>query len=134
MEVLDRLLELPLWQVPGDSYTLAMIENYIFQHLPVASGEAQSEDRGYILLDYNWQEHLGDFSFNSKDFPQLTALQQTVRRSGRKLALTINPFVSVESKHFKEGVNKKLFVMERNSTNDRFIPALTWFKAGFDHS
>ena len=26
------------------------------------------------------------------------------------------------------GVRDKLFVMERNSTSDKFIPALTWFK------
>ena len=36
--------------------------------------------------------------------------------------------ISVESSNFKQGVQEKLFVMERNSTLEKFIPALTWFR------
>ena len=133
MEVLDDLLEVPLWEVPGsqgegESYTLPVIENYISRYLQrnIAS---EQKVRGYILLDHHWQRHMGDFSFNTQHFHNLSGLQDTVRKAGRRLAITINPFVSVESDHFREGVNKKLFVMERNSTKEKFIPALSWFKA-----
>ena len=71
---------------------------------------------------------MGDLSFNQQHFPDVSALISAVKAAGLKLAITINPFVSVESKHFKFGVKEKLFVMERNSTKDKFIPALTWFK------
>merc|ERR1712142_10660 len=133
MEVLERLLQLPLWQVPGagegNSYTPQIIENYLVGLIGRGSGKPVSNiERGYLLLDYHWQENMGDFSFNRNKFPDLKMVQDTVRGAGLRLALTINPFVSVESKTFKEGVKEGLFVMERNSSSEKNIPALTWFK------
>ena len=130
MKVLADLLSLPLWEVPvagsqqkGESYTLTRIKNYIARY-----ELNNSLEQGYLLLDYHWQHHMGDLTFHRENFPQLSLLRHTVSWAKRKLAITINPFVSVESEHFQEGVQKKLFVMERNSTRDKFIPALTWFK------
>ena len=132
MKVLDDLLSLPLWEVAlagtnqeGQSYSMAVIENYIARY---ELNSSLSLEQGYLLLDYHWQHHMGDFTFHRENFPQLSLLRHTVSWAKRKLAITINPFVSVESEHFREGVQKKLFVMERNSTRDKFIPALTWFK------
>eukprot|EP00092_Neocalanus_flemingeri_P006045 GFUD01006514.1.p1 GENE.GFUD01006514.1~~GFUD01006514.1.p1 ORF type:complete len:810 (-),score=153.12 GFUD01006514.1:109-2538(-) len=133
MEVLERLLRLPLWQVPGVgegmSYTTDIIESYLIGLIGRGNGKPVSKiERGYLLLDYHWQENMGDFSFNKKNFPDLRMAQDIVRGAGLRLALTINPFVSVESRNFKEGVKKGLFVMERNSSSEKNIPALTWFK------
>ena len=135
--VLKDLLQLPLWQVSGvegegQSYTMDMIQKYILSLLG-RSGSSwppnQSKiDRGYLLLDYHWQQNMGDFSFNKNNFPSLSQIKSAVKVAGLKLVITINPFVSVESKHFKDCVKNKLFVMERNSVKDKFIPALTWFK------
>ena len=131
MKVLADLLSLPLWEVAvegegeRESYTLPMIKNYIARY---ELNSSLSLEQGYLLLDYHWQQHMGDFTFHRENFPQLSLLRHTVSWEKRKLAITINPFVSVESEHFKEGVQRKLFVMERNSTRDKFIPALTWFK------
>lgn len=129
MKVLADLLSLPLWEVPvagsqeeGESYTLERIKNYIARY-----EVNNSLEQGYLLLDYHWQHHMGDLTFHRENFPQLSLLRHTVSWAKRKLAITINPFVSVESEHFREGVEKKLFVMERNSTREKFIPALTWF-------
>ena len=61
-------------------------------------------------------------------YKNLTHLKSLISGAGLKLALTINPFVSVESSHFQEGVKEGLFVMERNTTMNRNIPALTRFK------
>jgi len=136
-EVLRNLLQLPLWQVPGvvgegESYTLDMIQEYIWSlygrtrdNAPTTSSVVE---RGFLLLDYHWQKNMGDLSFNKLNFPKIDQLKSAARDGGLKLAITINPFVSVESKEFKYGVKEKLFVMERNSTKDKFIPALTWFK------
>ena len=46
---------------------------------------------------------MGDLSFNKASFPSLSQLQEAVSEAGLKLALTINPFVSVESENFREG-------------------------------
>ena len=132
--MLADLLSLPLWEVPGpgtrqegegESYTLAGIKDYMARY---DLNSSTSLEQGYLLLDYHWQHHMGDFTFSRENFPQLSLLRHTVSWAQRKLAITINPFVSVESEHFQEGVQRKLFVMERNSTRDKFIPALTWFK------
>ena len=133
MEVLERLLQLPLWQVPGagegNSYTPEIIEDYLIGLIGRGNGKPVSKiERGYLLLDYHWQENMGDFFFNKKKFPDLKMVQDIVRGAGLRLALTINPFVSVDSKTFKEGVKEGLFVMERNSSSEKNIPALTWFK------
>ena len=136
MDVLKQLLARPLWQVPGmvgegDSYSLDMVRDYVMR-LSGRSRDsvvtATQEHRGYLLLDYHWQTHMGDLAFNTDTLPDIGQLKTIVLAAGLKLALTINPFVSVESKHFKYGVRERLFVMERNSTTDKFIPALTWFK------
>ena len=46
---------------------------------------------------------MGDLSFNEASFPSLSQLQAAVAEAGLRLALTINPFVSVESENFREG-------------------------------
>jgi len=133
MEVLQRLLHLPLWQVPGAgegmSYTPQIIKDYLVGLIGRGKTRPNSNiQRGYLLLDYHWQKNMGDFSFNKEKFSNIQAVQNLVRDSGLRLALTINPFVSVDSENFKEGVKEGLFVMERNSSKEKNIPALTWFK------
>ena len=71
---------------------------------------------------------MGDFTFSKYQFSKLRQAQDAVREAGLKLALTISPFVSVDSANFRHGVMEGLFVMERNSTSPRGTPALTWFK------
>ena len=112
MKVLDDLLSLPLWEVAlagtnqeGQSYSMAVIENYIARY---ELNSSRSLEQGYLLLDYHWQQHMGDFTFHRENFPQLSLLRHTVSWAKRKLAITINPFVSVESEHFKEGVQRVL--------------------------
>ena len=129
MLVLKQLLRLPLWQVPGPEagagYSLASIQAYIWslsgRSQPPASAPA-SVERGYLVLDYHWQvwtylltvyistiifitwqARMGDLSFNEASFPSLSQLQEAVSEAGLRLALTINPFVSVESENFREG-------------------------------
>lgn len=129
--MLDQLIKLPVWQVPslavGEMYTPGRIEAYL-RGLLGDGARAFRGERGLVLLDHHWQEHMGDFTFSSTHFPALRQAQDKVREAGLRLALTLNPFVSVDSPNFKEGVMEGLFVMERNSTSPRGTPALTWFK------
>jgi len=132
LQELYHLIQLPLWQVPipedGEGYSISSIEHYVQDLLGRKQVIPSTAERGYLLLDHHWQEHMGDFKFSKSSFQNLTHLTSLLKDAGLKLALTINPFVSVESPHFKEGVKKGLFVMERNTTQDKNIPALTWFK------
>jgi len=130
INMLDSLIQLPIWQVPSLSpeeiYTPERIEGYLDSLL----GERRRGrgQRGLILLDHHWQQNMGDFTFSRSHFSKLRQAQDAVREAGLKLALTISPFVSVDSPNFRQGVMEGLFVMERNSTSPRGTPALTWFK------
>ena len=59
-----------------------------------------------MLLDQQWQQHIGDLSFGDHiQGENLAKLKQMV-------ALTVNPFVSTDSSSFKMGVEKDLFAQE----------------------
>lgn len=130
IKLLDDLLQLPLWEVPvlgmDQTYTPDGIDSYVKNLL--GSGTVGRVDRGYLLLDYHWQKNMGDFHFSPNHFPHVKEVSDKVKEAGLKLALTISPFISVESTSFKEGVTKGLFVMERNSSSPHGTPALTWFQ------
>ncbi len=145
VQELKRLLELPLWQVPAlppnqTTYTLPTIAAYIESVVgrvaastipPPGDGGASGGarvDRGYLLLSHHWQARMGDLALTE----ELVGAERLASEAGLTLVLTLNPFVSTDSVSFKEGVQRGLFVMERNSSSQaRPIPALTWFKVFF---
>ena len=98
MTVLQQLLQRPLWQVPGvagegDSYSLESIRDYVRGLSGRSSSSPVSDHRGYLLLDYHWQTHIGDLSFNTDSLPDINQLKSLASSAGLKLAITINPFV-----------------------------------------
>ena len=125
LETLKHLLKKPIWQVPTENMlTHDIVERYIEQVVGRSRG-GSGIDRGYLLLDYQWQQHMGDFQFNPQKFTDLKLTLDIIKKTGFKLVLTINPYVSTESNNFGVGVRENLFVNERNS--DKHVPALTWF-------
>ncbi len=38
-----------------------------------------STDRGYLMLDYHWQRHMGDLHFNKDAFPDINETLKLVR-------------------------------------------------------
>lgn len=48
------------------------------------------------------------------------------RNAGLRLVLSVSPFVSTESRRFREATEAGILVTERNTSSN--IPALTWFK------
>ncbi|CAB4059217.1 unnamed protein product [Lepeophtheirus salmonis] len=101
-----------------------LLEKYIEEVLGRRKFQ-NDNDRGYLLLDHRWQKYMGDFEFNNKAFPDIKKTLQIIKDSGFQLVLTVNPYVSTESKNFRVGVQKEIFVKERNSPKN--VPALTWF-------
>ena len=95
-----------------------------------AGGPGSPVERGLLLVDHGWQANMGDLAFPGGG-AGLRELRQLTDSAGLRLALTINPFVSVESASFQHCVQHGLLVMERNSSSGRNIPALTWFKVQY---
>lgn len=75
---------------------------------------------GHILLPPSWQGRPGDLDFDTDYFPDPTAMVQAIKSKGFHLALTIHPFVSVETSYFNTGTQEGLWVRQKNSP----LPAL----------
>ncbi|KAJ2949760.1 hypothetical protein O0L34_g15691 [Tuta absoluta] len=134
----------PLWDglKPGDILTLeSLISEPVWQIAPKFKHELQAETiskytedvinlgflkQGHVLINEFWQSEIGDLEVDETRFQTLKETIDKLHRRGFKVALTVQPFISTESKNFAESVQKRLLVSERNSDNR--IPALTRFK------
>lgn len=135
----------PLWDglKPADMMTLeSLISEPVWQIAPRFKHELQAETiskytedvinlgflkQGHVLVNEFWQNEIGDLSVDSTRFETLNETVYKLHRRGFKVAFTVQPFISTESKNFAECVQKRLLISERNS--DRRIPALTRFKS-----
>ncbi|XP_075979461.1 myogenesis-regulating glycosidase isoform X1 [Anticarsia gemmatalis] len=135
----------PLWDglKPTDMQTLeSLISEPVWQIAPRFKHELQAETiskytedvinlgflkQGHVLINEHWQNEIGDLSVDTTRFETLNTTVDKLHRRGFKVAFTIQPFISTESKNFAECVQKRLLISERNS--DRRIPALTRFKS-----
>ncbi|OWR45565.1 hypothetical protein KGM_205602 [Danaus plexippus plexippus] len=135
----------PLWDglKPGDIKTLdSLISEPVWQIAPRFKHELQDETiakytedvislgflkQGHVLINEFWQNEIGDLTVDTSRFATLNVTVNKLHRRGFKVAFTIQPFISTESKNFAETVQKRLLISERNS--DRRIPALTRFKS-----
>ncbi|CAH2087317.1 unnamed protein product [Euphydryas editha] len=134
----------PLWDglKPADMQTLdSLISEPVWQIAPRFKHELQDETiskytedvinlgflkQGHVLINEFWQNEIGDLTVDTSRFATLNTTVDKLHRRGFKVAFTIQPFISTESKNFAETVQKRLLISERNS--DRRIPALTRFK------
>lgn len=135
----------PLWDglKPADMQTLeSLITEPVWQIAPRFKDELQAETiskytedvinlgflkQGHVLINEHWQNEVGDLEVDKSRFETLNDTVDKLHRRGFKVAFTIQPFISTESKNFAESVQKRLLISERNS--DRRIPALTRFKS-----
>ncbi|KAK3864537.1 hypothetical protein Pcinc_029805 [Petrolisthes cinctipes] len=78
---------------------------------------------GHILLPPSWQARPGDLVFDAEYFPDPIAMVQKIKLQGFRLALTIHPFVSVETPYFNTGTQEGLWVRQKNSP----LPALAQY-------
>ncbi|XP_061720151.1 myogenesis-regulating glycosidase isoform X1 [Cydia pomonella] len=135
----------PLWDglKPADMLTLeSLITEPVWQIAPRFKHELQAETiskytedvinlgflkQGHVLINEFWQNEIGDLTVDTSRFETLNITVDKLHRRGFKVAFTIQPFISTESKNFAECVQKRLLVSERES--DRRIPALTRFKS-----
>lgn len=125
MQSLESLISEPVWQIAPR-----------FKHeLDVETISRYTEDvidlgflkQGHVLINEFWQNEIGDFEVDKERFGTLNETVDKLHRRGFKVAFTVQPFISTESKNFAELVQKRLLITERHS--DKRIPALTRFKS-----
>ncbi|KAH8367877.1 hypothetical protein KR084_003849 [Drosophila pseudotakahashii] len=123
MEVLNSLLEEPVWRIPHAETPESLNESSICDY----SESAIAMGLGHIVINEFWQENIGDFTVDKARFPTLKDTIRVLDRRGFKVVLTIQPFISTDSANFKDAVKRKLLIYERHS--ERSIPALTRYKS-----
>lgn len=68
---------------------------------------------GILMIDDNWQEDYGNWSFNQMRFPSPKVMVDSLRDMGFKVMLWTCPFVSPDSSTFRELQRKGLLVRDR---------------------
>lgn len=79
---------------------------------------------GVLMIDDNWTNYYGEFEFDKAKFPDPTATIRTLHQKGFKVMLWICPFISADSKAYRELLAKKYLLMD--SEGDQ---AITWTSA-----
>ncbi|CAO1409357.1 unnamed protein product [Diamesa serratosioi] len=121
INIIHTMLEEPVWQMEKHNLTSVGITNYTENVIALGFFRL-----GHVLINENWQQKPGDFELDQERFSGLEDTINMLHRRGFKISLTVQPFVSTESKTFAELVEKKLLIFERST--ERSIPALTQFK------
>jgi len=62
------------------------------------------------LLNEFWQAEMGDFSLDQKRFPTMKETINIIHRRGFRIVVTIQPFISTESRNFAKAVREGILV------------------------
>ena len=54
-------------------------------------------DPGSILLDSRWESHHGDFSMDTKAFPNPSSFIKVLKNKGFRVLLTVSPFIGIDA-------------------------------------
>ncbi len=69
---------------------------------------------GIIMIDDNWQEDYGNWNFHSERFTNPHKMVKELKRLGFDIMLWVCPFVSPDSKIYRELLKRNVFMMEKN--------------------
>lgn len=67
---------------------------------------------GVLMIDDNWTNYYGEFDFDRAKFPDPKGMIQWLHEMGFRVMLWICPFISPDSKDFRELLAKRLLLMD----------------------
>ncbi|WP_029906345.1 glycoside hydrolase family 31 protein [Prevotella sp. 10(H)] len=76
--------------------------------------------RGVLMIDDNWQQNYGNFDFRPDKFPDPKGMIDKLHNMGFKVILWICPFVSADSKEYRELLGKGYLIKRKGS----WLPAI----------
>ncbi|XP_050442657.1 myogenesis-regulating glycosidase isoform X2 [Adelges cooleyi] len=124
-EIINSLLTEPVWQLAPTTKELLNESTMVnYTEDIIALGFIK---QGHVLLNEFWQEEMGDFSLDQKRFPTMKETINIIHRRGFRIVVTIQPFISTESRNFATAVKEGILVMQVG--NERNVPALTRYKS-----
>jgi alpha-glucosidase (family GH31 glycosyl hydrolase) len=73
---------------------------------------------GVLMIDDNWQENYGIWDFSPRRFKNPKVMMQKLHSMGFKVMLWVCPFVSADSREFRELAKEGLVVLDPQKTQD----------------
>lgn len=76
---------------------------------------------GVLMIDDTWQEYYGAWDFHPKKFPDPKAMMKELHQLGFKVMLWVCPFISPDSKEFRELVEKDALINDSSKNKSPFL-------------
>jgi alpha-glucosidase len=87
---------------------------------------------GVFMVDDGWAKHYGNFEFDPTTFPDPKAMMDTIHAKGFKVMLWLTPFISPDSREFKEVSKLKGLVLKKDSPKPAMIKWWNGYSACLD--
>jgi alpha-glucosidase len=87
---------------------------------------------GVFMIDDGWAKHYGNFEFDPSTFPDPKAMMDTIHAKGFKVMLWLTPFISPDSREFKQVSKLKGLVLEKNTNKPAIVKWWNGYSACID--
>lgn len=87
---------------------------------------------GVFMIDDGWSNYYGNFEFNPTAFPDPKGMMDYLHGKGFKVMLWLTPFVSPDSREFRELQKQKALVMKPDGRNPALIRWWNGYSACLD--
>ncbi len=87
---------------------------------------------GVFMIDDGWAKHYGSFDFDPTTFPDPKKMMKTIHKKGFKVMLWLTPFVSPDSREFKEIAKLNGFVQQKNNKKPALVKWWNGYSACID--
>ena len=114
------------WIELGNDQTQAAIKKYADDVL------ANDFPTGVFMIDDNWSNYRGNFDFNLATFPDAKGLIEYLHSKNFRIMLWVTPFVSPDSKEYKELLQLDALVLKKDSKEPAIIKWWNGYSACLD--
>jgi alpha-glucosidase len=87
---------------------------------------------GVFMIDDGWANHYGNFEFDPRTFPDPKGMMDTIHAKGFKVMLWVTPFVSPDSREFKELTKLKGVILKKDSKKPSIMKWWNGYSACID--
>jgi alpha-glucosidase len=87
---------------------------------------------GVFMIDDGWANHYGNFEFDQKAFPDPKGMMDTIHAKGFKVMLWLTPFVSPDSREFKELTKVKGVILRKDIKKPAIVKWWNGYSACID--
>ncbi|XP_060062906.1 SITS-binding protein-like [Ylistrum balloti] len=115
-----RSLKYPVWSTFGVAQSYDITDNDIYG-LAKEINE-RNLNCSFIEIDGKWEQHFGDLDFDSKRFPNITAVVKYVKSLGYSLSVEVSPYFGYKSINFDEGIDDGNFILDAGRKVPAFLP------------